>query len=95
MLVKKTSFNLSKFIPVISVIIGFIIESLSTFSIGYVAKDIFILNNINENIKKRNNFLQLVIILSINAIAVIVNKKDIDENILALFESLGVKLRTN
>jgi hypothetical protein len=69
---KKTTLNISKIIPFISGIIGFIIESLATFSVGYVAKDIFILNNVDENIKQKSKFLQLVIILSINAVAVII-----------------------
>jgi uncharacterized protein (DUF697 family) len=69
---KKATFNISKLIPFISGIIGFIIESLASFSVGYVAKDIFILENRDKNTKKRSKFLQLVIVLSINAVAVIV-----------------------
>lgn len=69
---KKITLNVSKLIPLISGIIGFIIESLATFSIGYVAKEIFILNDISGNVKRKNKFIQLVIILSINAVAVII-----------------------
>lgn len=71
--IHKITFSVSRFIPFISGIIGFIIDSLATFSVGYVAKEIFILKDINESekIKHRNKFIQLVIILSINAVAVI------------------------
>ncbi|GAX87855.1 conserved hypothetical protein [Lebetimonas natsushimae] len=70
---KKITFSVSRFIPFISGIIGFIIDSLATFSVGYVAKEIFILKDIDENekIRHKNKFIQLIIILSINAAVVI------------------------
>jgi len=68
---QKAAVNITKAIPFIAGIVGFIIESFATYSIGYTAKSIFILNTLEEKEKKTKSIFKLIIILIINALIII------------------------